>query len=123
MNAHWLGRTPTTPQARPITDSPWLWFTLFSAVGLAALIATGGRLGRRQSDIERKYQARTAVASGLEVKADDDGGRTVDGEGIPEYSSPQKTVVPLWPLEIILGLVCAGSFYLLMRERMGPRVQ
>jgi hypothetical protein len=110
-------------QARPFTDSPWLWFTLFSAVGLAALIATGGRLGRRQSDIERKYQARAAVASGLEVESGADGGKTVDADAIPEYSTPQKTVIPLWPLEIILGVVCAGSFYLLLRERMGPRVE
>jgi hypothetical protein len=42
----------------PITDSPWLWLALFSAVGLSALLATGGKFGKRQSGIERRYQAR-----------------------------------------------------------------
>jgi len=46
----------------PLTDSPWFWFALFTAVGLAALLATGGRLGKRQANIENKYQARAGVA-------------------------------------------------------------
>jgi hypothetical protein len=59
----------------------------------------------------------------LEVESGADGGKTVDADAIPEYSTPQKTVIPLWPLEIILGVVCVGSFYLLLRERMGQRVE
>ena len=38
----------------PITDSPWLWFALFTAVGLAALLATGGKFGQWQANIENK---------------------------------------------------------------------
>ena len=35
-----------------------MWLALFSAVGLSALLATGGKFGKRQSGIERRYQAR-----------------------------------------------------------------
>jgi hypothetical protein len=100
----------------PITDSPWLWFALFTAVGLAALLATGGKFGKRQANIENKYQARSAIASGtLEVR---DGG---DGEkqavGTPNYSTPDNPVIPLWPLEVVLGVIFAGSLTMLLRER------
>ncbi len=70
----------------PITDSPWLWFRLFPAVGLAALLATGGKFGDRQANIERKAQARTAVAEGLEVAVDSTGKKATTGT--PKYSTP-----------------------------------
>lgn len=105
----------------PITDSPWLWSLLFTAVGLAALLATGGRFGRRQASIENKYQARSAIASGR-LERDPEGGpaRTV-GEPL-EYSTPQRTMIPLWPLEILLGVVAATSLGMLLRERASPSV-
>ena len=55
---------------RPLTDSPWLWFALFSGVGLTALLATGGKFGNRQAQIERKGQARAAVGDGLTITQD-----------------------------------------------------
>ncbi len=100
----------------PITDSPWLWFALFTAVGLAALLATGGKFGKRQANIENKYQARSAIASGtLEIKYDGDGEKRA--VGTPNYSTPDKPVIPLWPLEILLALIFAGSLTMLLRER------
>lgn len=108
----------TTHAKPPLSDSPWLWFAMFSAVGLAALLATGGKFGKRQAGIERKYQARKAVASGeLKVETDATGGKATTGA--PEYSSPDATIVPLWPLEILLGLLCAGSVAMLLRQRFG----
>lgn len=106
--------------SEPITDSPWLWFALFSAVGLAALLATGGKFGKRQSNIERQYQARAAVASGrLQIRESGVGEKTA--AGVPAYVTPQRPAIPVWPLEIILGLVCAASFGLLLRQRLGVR--
>ena len=101
----------------PISDSPWLWFALFSAVGLSALLATGGRFGRRQSGIERKYQARTAVATG-DVAIETSGSGEKSVRKAPAYSTPEKTVVPLWPLEILLAVVSLGSFAMLLKQRM-----
>jgi hypothetical protein len=104
-------------QQSPITDSPWLWFALFSAVGLAALLATGGKLGKRQAGIERKYQARAAVASG-QVTIEETGTGEKRAAGAPAYTTPEKPAIPVWPLEIILAMICAVSFGLLLKQRM-----
>ena len=102
----------------PITDSPWFWFSLFTAVGLAALLATGGKFGKRQAGIENKYQARSAVASGaLEVESDSVGVKKV--AKAPVYSTPEKQLIPIWPLEIILGVIFVGSLTMLLRQRLG----
>jgi hypothetical protein len=101
----------------PITDSPWLWFALFTAVGLAAMLATGGKFGKRQASIENKDQARSAIASGtLEIR--DDGSGEKRAVGTPNYSTPDKPVIPLWPLEILIGVIFAGSTAMLIRERV-----
>ncbi|BBO35085.1 hypothetical protein [Lacipirellula parvula] len=107
---------PPQPARPPITDSPWLWFALFTAVGLAALLATGGKFGKRQASIENKYQARSAIASGsLEIKADGDGEKRA--VGTPNYSTPDNPVIPIWPLEIMLAVMFTGSLTMLLRER------
>jgi hypothetical protein len=100
----------------PITDSPWLWFTLFTAVGLAALLMTGGKFGDRQAAIERKAQARTAVAEGLDVQQDSTGKKIATG--VPKYSAPGETQIRLVPLAIVLGVLCTGSLFMLVRERV-----
>jgi hypothetical protein len=108
----------TTAPRPPITDSPWFWFSLFTAVGLAALLATGGKFGKRQAGIENKYQARSAVASGaLEVASDGVGVKKA--AKAPVYSTPEKQLIPIWPLEIILGVIFVGSVAMLLRQRLG----
>lgn len=100
----------------PLTDSPWLWFTLFSAVGLSALLATGGRLGKRQAGIENKYQARAGVVSGdVRVEIDESGAQQVAQR--PHYSTPEAPVIPLWPLQIVLAGIFAGSLTMLLRQQ------
>ena len=118
-----MSQTPSeTPLAsslhrEPITDSPWLWSALFTAVGLSALIATGGKLGKRQANIENKYQARAAVASG-QVRIEESGTGEKRATGAPAYTTPERPAIPIWPLEIILAVICATSFGLLLRQRM-----
>jgi tryptophan-rich sensory protein len=108
--------TPRPASLSELTDSPWLWCALFTAVGLSALLATGGKFGKRQAGIERKYQARTGVATGeVRIETQGSGAKTVLSR--PEYSTPEKTVVPLWPLEILLAVLCATSIALLLRDR------
>jgi hypothetical protein len=106
-------------QPSPITDSPWLWFALFSAVSLVALLATGGKFGKRQATIERKGQARTAIMEGLQVDVDSTGRKSA--AAAPTYSQPGETRVRLMPLAITLGLVLLASLGLLARERLTPR--
>jgi hypothetical protein len=93
-----------------------LWFAIFSAVGLAALLATGGKFGKRQANIEQKYQARAAVASGrLQIESQGSGRKAT--VGAPHYATPERTAVPIWPLEIALGVICAASVVLFLRQR------
>jgi hypothetical protein len=106
--------------AEPITDSAWFWFALFSAVGLAALLATGGKFGKRQSGIENKYQARAAVASGA-LRVEEGAAGVKNAAGVPEYTTPDRPAVPIWPLEILLALICAVCVVLLVRQRLGHR--
>jgi hypothetical protein len=112
-----ISEKATAPRP-PITDSPWLWAALFTAVGLAALLATGGKFGKRQANIENKYQARSAVASGA-IEVEDDGTGVKTATQRPEYSTPEKQIIPLWPLEIVLGVICVGSIAMLLRQRIG----
>ena len=79
--------------AEPITDSPWLWFALFTAVGLAALLATGGKFGKRQANIENKYQARAAVASGS-VQVEESGAGEKTTTGAPSTRRPSDPASP-----------------------------
>lgn len=100
----------------PITDSPWLWFSLFTAVGLAALLATGGKFGKRQAGIERRAQARAAVAEGLDVSVDGTGKKSATH--VPKYSAPGQTQIRLVPLAATLGVLLAGSLGMLVREQI-----
>ncbi|QDT00127.1 hypothetical protein [Adhaeretor mobilis] len=107
------------PDSPPITDSPWFWFALFSAVGLAALLATGGKFGKRQAGIENRYKARAAVAEGYEVKSDATGRKSVSESPVatPEYSTPNKLEIPLWPLQWTVGAILIASVAMLVRGR------
>ena len=99
----------------PLTDSPWLWSALFTGVGLAALLATGGKLGKRQANIERKYQARAAVAAGMDVETSGTGEKSA--QNVPRYSTPGRLVIPLWPVQTTLAALLAGSVLMLLRSR------
>ncbi|MEM8944495.1 MAG: hypothetical protein AAGD11_04865 [Planctomycetota bacterium] len=103
----------------PITDSPWFWFALFSAVGLSALLATGGKFGNRQAQIERKSQARAAVGDGLTITQDGTGRKTATK--VPEYSRPGMTKIRLKPMAITIGLILAVSLTMLAREQLSAK--
>ena len=58
---------------------------------------------------------RSAVASGsLEVASEGEG---VKRAATPKYSTAEKQIIPLWPLELALGILCAASLGLLLRQR------
>lgn len=101
----------------PITDSPWLWFSLFLTVGLTALLLTGGKFGKRQANIERQGQARTALAEGM-ATTQDASGKKQTTKRPPVYSTPQQTQIRLVPMAVTLGLLLAVSLGLLAREQL-----
>lgn len=94
----------------PITDSPWFWVLAFSVVALFAVGAISGQYGKRQSRLERQYQARERVADG--AVGDN---ATADSQR-REYASPDNTLVPLWPLAIMLVGVIGFAAMMLHRE-------
>jgi hypothetical protein len=125
----------------PITDSPWMWLALFSAVGLSALLATGGKFGKRQSGIERRYQARDWQARGQKARgqqardqqardvATESGTKSGASEDLlidldpmadldpvakPAYSTPSNTLIGLWPLAGVMGAICGTSLLMLL---------
>lgn len=100
----------------PITDSPWLWFALFSGVGFAALALTGGKFGDRQAQVERKGQAHEAVVEGIDVKEEASGELVV--ENPPDYSRPGHIQIRLGPLLTTIGVVWLASLAMLVRERV-----
>ena len=97
-------------EAAPLTDSPWFWAAMFSVVALVALVAMSGKYGRRQANIERKYQARERIEWG-------EAGRGQKAAVSKEYSQPGETVIPLWPIAVSLGAVIAVSVTMLIRSQ------
>lgn len=96
--------------AAPLTDSAWFWAALFATAALAALFVISGKYGKRQANIEQKYQARERV----NWEEED---RRQKAEGSEEYSRPGETVISLWPLAVPLGGVIVVSVVMLVRRR------
>lgn len=91
-----------------ITDSAWFWVLAFSFVGLALLgvLAVSGQYSKRQARLDRQYQARERVAE-----------NAINDPGRREYATPDSTLVPVWPLAVLLAGVAIGAAVMLQRER------
>jgi hypothetical protein len=94
----------------PITDSPWFWVLMFSLMGILALATISGQYGKRQARLERQYQARERVA-------------TAGPEGAAHtsprpYATADDTLIPLWPMAVVLGGVAVLATGMLVRGRL-----
>lgn len=99
----------TSASRRPLTDSPWFWAYLFGAAALVALFAANSKFGPRQAQIEREFQARTRAAQKMNGQ-----------EPTLELSTPERTLVTLQPLWIVLAVVTIVGWLLLWWSRRGP---
>ena len=90
-------------QWRRSVESGWFyaaWFSLFAA---AVLFIGQHKYGERQAGIERRFQARSQPLSVPEGElASGDTARAED-----YYSTPEDTVIPLWPLATLLFVLAA----------------
>ena len=109
---------PVANPQSPLADSPWFYVLAFSLTALLAVVIISPKYGRRQSAMDRNFQARTRVA---EKQADGNNsaaparkGQVADQHG---YSTPDDTLVPLWPLAAILIVVALFATYMLRRGR------
>jgi hypothetical protein len=110
----------TNPQS-PITDSPWFWVLAFSLMALVALVAIGGKYGRRQTRLELQYQARERVADRQAAANNPDAAARMDDQAPQrEFASPGDNLIPLWPLAAVLVLISIFSAVMLGRSRGRP---
>jgi hypothetical protein len=107
----------------PLTDSPWFWALAFSLTALAALavLVFSGWYGKRQTRLERQYQARYRVAEKLTAENNPAGSeRTDDTETRRPFATPGNNLITLWPLAVLLGIVAAVAAAMLYRGRGRP---
>jgi hypothetical protein len=97
------------PVNPPITDSPWFWVLLFSAVGLILMLLFSGQISKRQSRLDRQYQARDRVQD-----------QAIGDPARREYSSPENTLIPIWPLAVTLITAILVSVVMLVRRQRRP---
>jgi hypothetical protein len=99
-----------------ITESPWYWLMAFAMMAVAVLLVIDRKYGERQAELERQYQAREWVSeSGAAI----DGGNAapVDAPDFPDYATPDRLIIPLWPLAVAMGGVAVFAWLMLARER------
>ena len=103
-----------------LTDSPWFWTLLFSLCATTAVLAMGGKYGRRQSTIERKYQARQRLQQENVLTTRPEA--TSDGPSPQAFSQSNSTLIPLWPLAVITLSLSLFSGFMLARQRIANAV-
>jgi hypothetical protein len=106
----------------PVTDSPWFWVLMFSVMALGALMAIGGKYGRRQSAVERQYQARERIAQQQAAGNNSAAAERNDSQKSPprHFASPGDTLIPLWPLAALLLVVALFALVMLFQGRGRP---
>ena len=97
--------TSSAPRRPPLSDSPWFWVYLFTTFALIVLMVMLPRVQDRQAQIERNAQGRQRA---MERAA----GQTPQ----TPLSTPEKTVIPLTPLFVILGAIWIVSWVMLLRH-------
>jgi len=103
-------------QCPSCTDSPWFWVLIFSGMALGALVSIGPKYGGRQARLERQYQARERIATERIAQNDGGGiGKIDERSARRDFASPDATLVPLWPLAVVLSVVMIVSLVMLLR--------
>jgi hypothetical protein len=112
---------PESHQGPPISESPWFWVLIFSLIALGAVTAISGKYGRRQTVIERQYQARDRVSDvGAGENSQAIATRNDYQASRRDFASPGNQLVPLWPLTILLLMVAVLAAAMLAWCRRRP---
>jgi hypothetical protein len=102
----------------PITDSPWFWVFLFSAFALVLVAIFGGKYRDRQALMDRRYQARDRVMNDEPVA--DQLENQIQGHAEVTrrpFVTPDKPLIPIWPLVVFLLSALAIAGYKLRQQR------
>lgn len=81
-------------------------------MALAALVSIGPKYGGRQARLERQYQARERIAA---ENGEESIGQTDEQQKRRDFASPDATLIPLWPLAVVLSLVMILSLVMLLK--------
>lgn len=109
-------------EPRPqFTESPWFWVLAFTLVALLALLVIGSKYGRRQSAMERKYQARQRIEEQRALGDNSaNAARNDDFADRRPFASQDDTLVPLWPLAMMMLAIALFALMMLFRGRGRP---
>ena len=93
------------------TDSPWLWFGLFAAIGIIALAAVAPKYARRQGRLEQRYENRLRTQEQRQAAAT---GATADpvANSSPTRMGEARATTSLVPiaLALLVGFALAALF-------------
>jgi hypothetical protein len=90
-------------------------------MALLALLVIGPKYGRRQSAMDRKYQARERVEEQLSARNNpSDEARSDELADHRPFATPGDTLVPLWPLAVVMMAIALFAVYMLIRGRGRP---
>ena len=111
----------SVPHPPPVTDSPWFWVLIFTAMALAALLAIGPKYGGRQARLERQYQARERIVTERAAGSKENEVPRTNGQAEHrDLASAEDTLIPLWPLAVVLSGVLILAAIMLVRGRGRP---
>ena len=86
-----------------VTESPWFWGYLFGMFALVALSFAGPKFAARQAQLEQQFQGRERA---MQIRNGE--------EPDIELSTPDETIITLWPLYVGLSaatVIAWGVFW------------
>ncbi len=105
----------TTAEYR-LTDSPWFWGLLFSAMALVSLALVAPKYDRRQGQIEGRYLGRSQLAAERARRAAGLEPTSLADDTVAMDEAPRSRLIPLWPIAIAAAGAAATCGWMLQRE-------
>jgi hypothetical protein len=90
-------------------ESPWFWAYLFGMFGLVALSIAAPKFAARQAQLEQQFQSHERAA---QIRSGE--------EASIELSTPENTIITLWPLYAGLTVATVIAWVVFWLTRKAP---